>query len=102
LNTVQVDAGEEAVEVLTAINQALDERLDLMAEQRREKRENCAIPALDAHPVGPARPQALSRRMCLQELSRGHPGKLARCRNGPCTERAVTMAVAFISVPAQH
>jgi hypothetical protein len=35
---------EEAIEALIAINQALDERLDVLAEERREKREGWAIP----------------------------------------------------------
>jgi hypothetical protein len=36
---------EEAVLALTAISQALDKRLDVLAEERREKREGWAIPA---------------------------------------------------------
>jgi hypothetical protein len=35
---------EEQIEVLMAISQALDERLDVLAEERREKREGWAIP----------------------------------------------------------
>jgi hypothetical protein len=36
---------EEAIEVLTMISQALNVRLDVLAEERREKREGWAIPA---------------------------------------------------------
>jgi hypothetical protein len=35
---------EEQIGVLMAISQALDERLDVLAEERREKREGWAIP----------------------------------------------------------
>jgi hypothetical protein len=36
---------EEAIEALTMISQALNSRLDVLAEERREKREGWAIPA---------------------------------------------------------
>jgi hypothetical protein len=36
---------EEAVEALIAISQELDDALDVLAEERREKREGWAIPA---------------------------------------------------------
>jgi hypothetical protein len=36
---------EQQIAVLMAISQALDERLDVLAEERREKREGWAIPA---------------------------------------------------------